>query len=72
MKNYRVQATMNDEKYGLFQTEYDDDRGQRFELIKNQENSTVYPSEEIANLAIDTHKRTRQDQLVQSYKLIKV
>jgi hypothetical protein len=72
MKNYRVQALMNDEKYGLSQTEYSDDRGKRFELIKNQENSTIYPSEEIANLAINTHKRTRLDQLVQLYSIIKV
>jgi hypothetical protein len=72
VKYYRVQASINDKEYGLSQKEYDVGRGQRFELIKNQENSTIYLSEEIADLAIYSHKRTRQDQLVQSYNLIKV
>lgn len=72
MKKYRVQVIMNDENYGLSQTVYKDEREKRFELIKNQSNSTIYQSLVIANLAIDTHKRTRQDQTVQSYNIIEI
>lgn len=72
MENYRVQAIMDDDRYGLSQNQYGDDRGQRFELMKNQKKSTIYPNQEIANLAIETHRRTRQDEKVQFYNLIKV
>lgn len=72
MENYRVKAFMQGKEYGLSQIEYDDDRGHRFELMKNQADSTIFPGEEIANLAIETHKRTRQDQIVESYILTKV
>lgn len=72
MKKYRVQALLDDETYGLTHTEYGDDRGERFELFKNQKDSTIYVNKNVAKIAIDTHKRSRLDQKVKSYLLIKI
>jgi len=72
MGKYRVYAIMNDIEYGLSQIVYDDDRKVRFELIKAQGKSTIYPNEEIAKEVIKNHKRTREDQKVDEYKLVAV
>jgi len=72
MEKYRVYATINDIEYGLSQIVYDDDRGVRFELIQAQGKSTIYPNKEIAKEVIENHKRTRNDQKVDEYKLVTV
>jgi len=62
---------MNDIEYGLSQIVYDD-RKVRFELIKAQGKLTIYPNEEIAKKVFKNHKRTREDQKVDEYKLVAV
>ena len=72
MDKYRVYAIMDEKEYGLCHVSYDDDRLDRFELILNEDKSTIYLSEEIANEAIDTHRRSRPDQKVDEYKTVTV
>jgi len=72
MEKFRVYAIIKDVEFGLSQIRYDDQRGLRYELIRGQGKSTIYPNKEIANMAIAGHKETRADQKVDNYKIVTV
>ena len=70
MENFRVYALKDGKEFGLSFFTYDDDRGSRFELIEGPQ--TIFRGLEEANYAIKEHKRTREDQKVDEYKLVTV